>query len=126
MLINGQLHNRPFLQCCMVPYNHIPIAHVDFRADPLVPVRMSFFAAVLGIFHVKAAVSGTGGVAVNVVSDFRKSAFIPLVIRDQCFGKVEFIFKEAVSFNCIKSGIPKESIRAENQMQGKEIREYRS
>lgn len=98
--------------------------HVYFWAYPFVPVRAAFFMAVPGIFHGKAVVFGTGGIAINIVADFFKSTLISWIIRDQSFGKVKFILKEAVSFNRIKSGISKESIRAEIRVQGKEIREY--
>ena len=99
--------------------------HVYFWADPFVAVRASFFMAVPGIFHIEGAVPGTGGVTVNVISDLFKCTFISQVIRDQCFGKVEFLFKETISFNGIKSGIAEEGIRVEAGVQGEEIRENR-
>ncbi len=59
--------------------------HVDFWAYPFVPVRTSFFMAVPCIFHGEAAVSGAGGIAVNVVSDLFKGTFISWIIRNQGF-----------------------------------------
>lgn len=103
----------------------LPVYHVDLRTYPFFPVRASLFVAVPGIFHGKGAVFWAGGIAVNVVADFFKGTLISWIIRDQGSGKVEYILKEAVSFNRIKSGIPEESIRSEIRVQGKEIREYR-
>lgn len=101
------------------------VYHVDFRADPFIPVRASFFVAVSGVFHVKGAVFWAGGIAVNVIADFFKRAFIPRVIRDQSFGEVEIILEEAISIYRVKRRIAKKSIRMERRVQGKEIRESR-
>ncbi len=90
--------------------------HVDLRAYPFVPVRATFFVAVLGIFHVKAAVFGAGGITIDIVADFFKGAFIPRIIRDQRSGKVEFILKETVCFYRVKSGITRKCIRVEAGM----------
>ena len=95
--------------------------HMDFRADPFVPVGTSFFMAVASEFHSKGGVPGACGIAVNVVADFFKGAFIPWVIGDECFGEVEFLFKEAMGLNGVKSGVTKESVRVEIRVQGKEI-----
>ena len=94
---------------------------MDFGADPFVPVGTAFFMAVTSVFHVQRTVTGAGGIAVYVVADFFKGAFIPWVIGDECFGEVEFLFKEAIGFNSVKSRVPKESVRVEIRMQGKEI-----
>ncbi len=102
----------------------LPFYHMDFWADPFIPVRTPFFMAVPGIFHAQAAVLRAGGVAINVVADLFKGALIPGVIRDYGLGKMELILKEAVSFNGIKSGIPKEGIGVEPRVQRKEIGEY--
>lgn len=37
---------------------------------------------------------------------------------------MEFVFKKAIGFNRIKSGISKKGIRMKDRVQGKEIREY--
>lgn len=103
----------------------LPFYHVYFRADPFATVRTAFFMAVSGVFHVQGAVFGAGGVAVSVIADFFKRAFIPGVIRDKGSGKMKFILKEAVSFDGVKGGIAKESIRAEPRVERKEIREGR-
>ena len=103
----------------------LPFYHVYFRADPFVTVRTAFFMAVSGVFHVQGGVFGAGGVAVSVIADFFKRAFIPGVIRDKGSGKMKFILKEAVSFDGVKGGIAKESIRAEPRVERKEIREGR-
>ena len=78
-----------------------------------------------GVFHVQRAVFGVGRVAVGVIADFLKGAFISWVIRNQGFGKMEFFLKEAVNLNRIKSGITQEGVRVEPRMEGKEIREDR-
>ena len=95
--------------------------HVDFWAYPFVTVRASFFVAVPGIFHGKAAVFWAGGITISVVSNFFKGALIPRIIGDKSFGKMEFIFKEAVSFNCIKRGIAQEGIGMKMWVQCKVI-----
>ena len=95
--------------------------HVDFWAYPFVPVRASFFVAVPGIFHGEADVFWAGGITVSVIADLFKSTLIPWVIRDQGFGKMEFIFKEAVSFNRVKRGIAKECIGMKMRVQCKVI-----
>ena len=41
------------------------------------------------------------------------------------FGKMEFLLKEAIGLNRIKSGITKEDIGVKTRVQGKEIGEYR-
>lgn len=102
-----------------------PFYHVDFRAYPFIAVRTPFFMAVPGIFHVQAAVFGAGGVSVGVVADFLKGAFIPWVIRNECFGEVELILEEAVGLDCVKRGIAKESVRMEGWVQAKEVGEHR-
>lgn len=51
--------------------------------------------AVPGVFHIQGAVFGTGRVAVGVMDDFLKSALIPVVVRGQGFGKVEFLLMKA-------------------------------
>ena len=87
--------------------------------------------AVSGIFHVQCAVFGTGGIAarncrkiaVSIIADFFKCAFIPGVIWDKGSGKMKFILKEAVSINGVKSGIAQEGIRVEAWVERKEIRE---
>lgn len=79
--------------------------------------------AVSGVFHVQGAVFGAGRVAVGVIADFLKGAFIPWVIRDQGFGEMEFILKEAVNVNRIESGIAQEGVRVEIRVKGKEIGE---
>lgn len=94
---------------------------MDFGAYPFVPVRAPFFVAVPGIFHGKAAVLWAGGITVSVIADLFKSTLIPRIIRDQGFGKMEFIFKEAISFNCVKRGIAKECIGMEMRVQCKVI-----
>lgn len=76
-----------------------PVYHVDFRTDPFVPVGASFFMAVPGIFHVKAAVFGAGGIAISVIADLFKRTLISRVIGDQGFGEMEFILEETVSFD---------------------------
>ena len=95
--------------------------HMDFGADPFVPVGTAFFMAVPRVFHVQRTVPGAGGISVYVVADFFKSAFIPWVIGDECFGEVEILFEEAIGLNSVKSGVPKESVRVEARVQGKEI-----
>ena len=79
--------------------------------------------AVPGIFHGEAAVFWAGGITVSVIADLFKSTLIPWVIRDQGFGKMEFILKEAVNVNRIKSGIAQEGVRVEIRVKGKEIGE---
>ena len=49
-------------------------------------------------------------ITVNVISDFFKGAFIPLVIREQGSEKMEFVLKKTIGFDGIKSGIPQKSI----------------
>ena len=44
--------------------------HMDFRADPFVPVGTAFFMAVSCVFHSKGTIPGAGGIAVYVVADF--------------------------------------------------------
>ena len=79
--------------------------------------------AVSGVFHVQGAVFGAGRVAVGVIADFLKGAFIPWVIRDQCFGKMELILKETVNPNGVKSGIAQEGARVKIRVEGEEIGE---
>lgn len=79
--------------------------------------------AVPGIFHRKGAVFGTGGIAVSIIADFFKCAFIPGVIWDKGSGEMKFILKEAVSINGVKRGIAQEGIRVESWVERKEIRE---
>ncbi len=98
--------------------------HVYFWAYPFVPVRASFFVAVSGIFHGKAAVFWAGWIAVNVVADFFKSTLISWIIRDQGFREMEFIFQEAISLNGIKGGVAEKGIGVEMRMQCKKIRKY--
>lgn len=81
--------------------------------------------AVPGVFHVQGTVFGAGRVAVGVIADFLKGAFIPWVIRDEDFGEMEFILKEAVNLNRIKSGITQESVRVKIRVKGKETGEDR-
>ena len=81
--------------------------------------------AMPGIFHIEGAVLGASGVAINVIADLYKSAFISGIIRNQGFGKMEFLLKEAIGLNRIKSGITKEDIGVKTRVQGKEIGEYR-
>ena len=59
--------------------------HMDFGADPFIPVGTSLFMAVAGELHVEGAVFGAGGIAVYVVADFFKGAFIPRIIGDEGF-----------------------------------------
>lgn len=102
----------------------LTINHVHFRADPFVPVSTTFFVAVPGVFHVQGGVIGAGGVAVSIVANLWEGAFIPWVIGDQGSGEVEFIFKEPININGIKSRIPQESIRVEIRVKGKKVRKY--
>lgn len=74
-------------------------------------------------FHGKEAVLRAAGIAVNVIPDFIKRAFIPWVVRDESFGEMEFIFRETVSFNGVKSRITKEGVGVEIRVQCKEISE---
>lgn len=57
--------------------------HVDFWAYPFVAVETSFFIAVSGVFHVQVAVFWAGGIAVSVIPDFFKGAFVLWVIGDE-------------------------------------------
>ena len=61
--------------------------------------------AMPGVFHVQGAVFGAGGIVIRVIADFFKGTFVSRVVRDQCPGEMEFIPKEAVSFDRVKSGI---------------------
>lgn len=54
----------------------VPVYHMDFRAYPFVTVRASFLMAEPGTFHDNAAVFQAGGVAVSIIPDFFKGAFI--------------------------------------------------
>lgn len=103
----------------------LPLYHVYLGADPFVAVRAPFLTAVPGVFHVQGAVFGAGRVAVGVIADFFKGAFIPWVIRDQCFGKMELILKETVNPNGVKSGIAQEGARVKIRVEGEEIGEDR-
>ena len=94
---------------------------MDFGAYPFVPVGTAFFMAVPSVFHIKGWVPGAGGITVYVVADFFKGAFIPWVIGDENFREVEIIFEEAIGLNSVKGGVPKESVRVEIRVQGKEI-----
>lgn len=102
-----------------------PFDHMDFGADPFIPAGTSLFMAVSSEFHIKGIIFGAGGIAVYVVADFFKSAFVPWVIGDKSFREVEFIFEEAIGFNGIKSRVSKESVRVEGRMQGKEVCQHR-
>lgn len=95
----------------------LSVYHVDFGAYPFAAVRTSFFMAEPGKFHDKGAVFRAGGIAVNVIPDFFKSAFIPWGVIDERFGEAEFIFKETVS--------AEEGIGAEIRVQCNEIRKCR-
>ena len=61
--------------------------------------------AMPGVFHVQRAVFESGGIAIRVIADFFKGTFVSRGVRDQCPGEMEFIPKEAVSFDRVKSGI---------------------
>lgn len=65
----------------------MPLYHVYFRADPFVAVWAFFLMAVPGVFHVQGAVFGAGRIAVDVIADFFKGAFIPWVIRIRALEK---------------------------------------
>lgn len=73
------------------------------------------------MFHGEGRVVWTGGITVKVISDFRQGAFVTGVIRDQSFGKMEFLFQEAIGFDGVKSRIPKEGIRRKLRMEGKVV-----
>ena len=67
--------------------------------------------AMPGVFHVQGGVFGAGGIAIRVIADFFKGAFVSRVVRDQCPGEMEFILEKAVSFDRVKSGITQKGIR---------------
>ena len=102
----------------------LALYHVDFRADPFIPVSPPLFMAMPGILHIQGGVFGAGGIAVKVVTDPLKAASIPGVIRDQGPGEMEIVFQEPIGVNGIESGIPKEGIRMEVWVQGKEVRKH--
>ena len=81
--------------------------------------------AMPGVFRVQGGVFGAGGIAIRVIADFFKGAFVSRVVRDQCLGEMEFIPEEAVSFDRVKSGITQKGIRVEMRVERKEISEDR-
>ena len=89
----------------------LAIHHMDFWTPPFFPVSPAFFVTMPKMLHGKGRVVWAGGIAVKVISDFGKSTFVPYIIRDQGFGKMEFIFQEAISLDGVKSRVPQESIR---------------
>lgn len=88
----------------------LSLYHMDFGTAPFFLDSPAFFVTMPEIFHCKRRVLWTGGIAVKVVPGLWKSTFIAYIIRDQDFGKMEFIFQEIVSFYCVKSRIAKKGI----------------
>lgn len=70
----------------------LPFYHMDFGADPFIPVRTAGFMTMPRIFHIQTAVFRTGGVAVNFVTDLIKSTFVSWIIGNEDFGKMKIIF----------------------------------
>ena len=89
----------------------LPFHHMDFWTAPFFPVSPAFFVTMSEMFHGKGRVIWAGRIAVKVISDFRESTFVPYIIRDQGFGKMEFIFQEAISLDGVKSRVPEKSMR---------------
>jgi len=103
----------------------LPFDHMYFGTDPFISVRTPFFVTVPAVFHGQIGVFGAGGIAINIVTDFFKGAFVPGIIRDQSFREMEIIFEETISLDGVEDGITEEGIRMEVRMQPKEIREHR-
>ena len=99
----------------------LPFHHVDFWTAPFFAVGPAFFMAMPEMFHGEGRVVWTGGITVKVISDFRQGTFVTDVIRDQSFGKMEFLFQEAIGFDGVKSRIPEEGIRRKLGMKGKVV-----
>lgn len=112
-----------FWQCCMVLYNHTPIGLL-----PCVLLGIFICPGQSVLFRGSArriSWQGCCPLTVNVIADFFKRTLISWIIRDQGFGKVKFIFKKAVSFNCIKRGIAQKGIGMKMRVHCKVIWEYR-
>lgn len=84
---------------------------MDFGAALFFTVSPSFFMTIAKMFHSECRLIWAGRVFVDDITDLRESAFIAYIIRDQGFGKMEFIFQEAIGFDGVKGRVTKESIR---------------
>jgi len=59
-----------------------------FGIDPFILVSMPFFVIVTAIFYGQIHVFRTGGIAINIVTDFFRGVLIPGGIRNQCFREI--------------------------------------
>lgn len=84
---------------------------MNFWVALFFPVSPTFFVTMPEMFHGKRRILWAGGITVKIKANFRESAFVMYIIRNQCFGKTEFIFQETINFNGVKSRATEKSIR---------------
>ena len=90
-------------------------------ASPFDTVCPPFFFCHTMVFHGEGRVVGAGGIAVFIVTDFFKCAFIPRIVGNQGFGEMEIMEQGAIKSSGIKSGIAQKDIRVKTGMQGEII-----
>ena len=95
--------------------------HMHLGAAPFHPVRTALFPGDAAIAHIEGRVIGTGRIAVFIEPNLLERAFIPRVVRDECFAEAKIVFKRTVDIRRVKSGVAQEGIRVEMRMSGKEI-----
>lgn len=95
---------------------------MDFWTAPFYAFGTAFFSGNPTVFHGGGRVVGAGRIAIFIVTDLFKGAFVPGIVRDEGFLEAKIVFKEAINIIGIESGIPKEGIGMEAGMGFEEIR----